>query len=284
MKKMTLILLTLMVGVLVFGCDNEKDVVYVEEDNPPAPPQGVYSVTADEAIYLYWLPVRESDVDYYRVWWSDASDGTYEVFGTTENTEYVDTDVDNGTTYYYAVTAVDQAGNESELSYENVFDTPRPEAFDQSLNEFVNYPNTSGFDLSIGQVVPYNSDNADFFVDFDPTLNAFFINVPDTMTDIQDMGYTYDFDEITYAPGDGWSYVGWVEVIVGHTYVIWTRDDHFAKVRVTYADYDNNDNIIFGWAYQVSTVDPGRMELSRPQKSDYLLRQDFDTRQMQLLR
>jgi len=284
MKKAILILLTLIPGILLFGCDDEREIVYVDEDNPPAPPQGVYTITADEEIYLFWLPVREADVDYYRVWWSDAADGTYEVFGTTENTEYVDTDVENGTTYYYAVTAVDLAGNESELSYENVFDTPRPEAYDQSISDFVNFPDVAGFDLSAGMVVPYNSAAADFYVDFDPSLNAFFLNVADTLTDIQDMGYTYDFDEITYAPEFGWSFVGWVEVIVGHTYVIWTRDDHFAKVRVTYADYDNSDNIIFDWAYQTSAVDPGRMELSRPQKNDYLLRHEFDTRQMQLIR
>lgn len=284
MKSLTMIFSIFVVGVLFLGCDNNEDIVYVDVDNPPAAPQGVYSVTADEAVYLYWNPVRENDIDYYRLWWNDEADGVYEVFDTTSNTEYVDTDVDNGTTYYYAVTAVDQAGNESELSYETVFDTPRPEAFDQSLSDYLAFPDIAGFDLSSGLVVPYNSASADVYVDYDAGLATFFLNVADTLTDIQDMGYTSDFDEITYAPGGGWSYVGWVEVIVGHTYVVWTRDDHFAKIRVTYADYDNTDNILFDWAYQVSTVDPGRMELSRPQKDDYILREDINSREMELIK
>jgi len=284
MKKAAIILVAMVLGIALVGCEDDHDVVYVDVDNPPAPPQGVFSVTGDEQVSLYWLPVREDDVDYYRVWWSDELDGLYEAFGTTEDLYYVDTDVDNGTTYYYAVTAVDLGGNESELSYENVYDTPRPEGLNQSLFDFVVFPDDAGFDLSAANVVPHNSASADFYVEYDAGLETFFLNVADEDTDIQDMGYTGDFDEITYAPADGWSYVGWVEVIEGHTYVIWTGDDHFAKIRVTYADYDNDDNIIFDWAYQTSTVDPGRMELSRPQRDEYILRSDIRSREMLLVK
>jgi len=282
MKKTITAIAAILLVMAFTGCDDNETVRYVEVDVAPATPQGVYSVTADEAIYIYWLPVRENDLAFYRVWWSDAADGVYELMGTSFDESYVDYDVTNGVTYYYAVSAVDLAGNESDLSYETIFDTPRPESFDQDLYDANYYPNSSGFDLSTGNVTAYDAASADIYIDFDESLQAFFINAVDANTDLQDMGYTYDFDEITYAPSDGWSFVGWVEIIVGHTYVIWTRDDHFAKIRVTDADYTNFDYITFDWAYQTSTTDPGRMELSRPPHADEYLK-DTKTKGMTLV-
>jgi len=281
MKKIILLSLALIVLVALVGCE-ERDVVrYVDVD--PGRPQGVYSITADEAIYIYWLPVQDNDLDYYRIWYSSSADGTYEYIGASPEESYIDNDVINGVTYYYAVSAVDKAGNESELSYETVFDTPRPESYDQDLYEFASFPAVSGFDLSAGAVTSYNSVTADVYIDYDVSLETFFLNAVDTDTDLQDMGYTEDFDEIGYAPSDGWSFVGWVEVIVGHTYIVWTRDDHFAKIRVTAVDYDNIDNITFDWAYQTSTVDPGRMELSRPQHDDDYLNHDTRTKEIEII-
>ena len=45
---------------------------------------------------------------------------------STDASRYVDDDVRNGSTYFYAVSAYDYDGNESELSPEQVYDTPRP--------------------------------------------------------------------------------------------------------------------------------------------------------------
>jgi hypothetical protein len=57
--------------------------------------------------------------------------------------------------------------------------------------------------------------------------------VPDFQTDIQDAGYASSLDAVDFAPNAGWSPTGSVELIVGHCYVVWTRDDHYAKFRVT---------------------------------------------------
>lgn len=286
MKKIMILLLVGTIFLAFVGCQDRQDrevIRYVEIDEDPARPQGVYSITADEAIYLFWLPVQDDDLDYYRIWYSSSADGVYEYIGNSIDTTYIDYDVQNGVTYYYAISAVDLANNESELSYETIFDTPRPENFDQDLYENVNFAGFSGFDLSAGAVVPDNSVAADIYIDFDTNLEAFFINAADTETDIQDMGYTEDFDEIGYAPSDGWSFVGWVEVIVGHTYIVWTRTDHFAKIRVTDADYNNFEYITFDWAYQTSTTDPGRMELSRPQHDENYLKHDIKTKEIKIV-
>ena len=283
MKKFILTSLALLTLIALVGCEERKVIRYVEIDDNPARPQGVYSITADEAIYLYWLPVQDDDLKNYRIWYSNTADGVYEYIGTSNDESYVDYDVENGVTYYYAVSAVDLANNESELSYETIFDTPRPENFDQDLYEFAVFPAISGFDLSVGAVLPYNSIAADIYIDYDMALEAFYINAADVDTDLQDMGFTEDFDEISYAPSDGWSYVGWVEVIIGHTYVIWTRNNHFAKIRVTDADYTNFEFVTIDWAYQTSSTDDGRMELSRPHHDEDYLKNDTKTKEIKIV-
>ena len=77
----------------------------------------------------------------------------------------------------------------------------------------------------------------------------------DGYTDIRDMGYLYDLDEIDWAPNSGWSPTGAEYAVAGHGYVVWTRDDHYAKFRITSIDIDG---IYFDWAYQ---IDPGNPEL-----------------------
>ena len=64
-----------------------------------------------------------------------------------------------------------------------------------------------------------------------------------------------DFDEVGWAPSDGWSDNGWLEIIQGHTYIVWTRDNHFAKMRVMSI---NSNSISFEWAFQ---TDEGKPEL-----------------------
>lgn len=237
------------------GCDDDDDnIVYVYENNPPPVPQGVYSITGDGVVYLFWTPVDDVnyDFDYYVVYRSlDPVSDYVEIATTTEASYFDDDGLQNGQTYYYAVSSVDFDGNLSDLSYEDVFDTPRPEGFNQALFDFRTFANSSGWDLSAYTSVAWNSLNCDFYLERD-TLDAglYYIHTANDLTDIQDMGWTSDFDEISYSPpaDSGWSRLRWSEVILDHTYVIWTANDHYAKIRVT-AIGDNY--IIFDWGYQV---------------------------------
>src|SRR5690554_1545315 len=109
--------IAVLVGLALTGC--EDDVVYVE-DGPPAVPTGVTTVTGDGWVEILWNPVREDDVAGYGVYRSRTLTGAYDRIATVqgmENTSYVDNDVTNGTTYFYAVDAFDRRGHESELSY-----------------------------------------------------------------------------------------------------------------------------------------------------------------------
>jgi len=83
----------------------------------------------------------------------------------------------------------------------------------------------------------------------------FYLNAGNENTDLQDMGYTETFDDIGWAPQNGWSENGWAEIILGHTYVIWTDDFRFAKMRVE-SIHDADGFVLFRWAYQTAPDNP----------------------------
>ncbi|MGE5497630.1 MAG: hypothetical protein ACM3Q2_06160, partial [Syntrophothermus sp.] len=80
-----------------------------------------------------------------------------------------------------------------------------------------------------------------------PCYNGtFYLNVWDD-SDIQAMGKTQDIYDIPTAPSRGWSPTKDTLAVIGHTYVIWTWDNHFAKIRITNI---TSERITFDWAYQ----------------------------------
>src|SRR6185295_11126319 len=117
-------------------------------------PRGVYSVTGDHQVTLHWLANSESDVAGYYVYQAPCSRGSdcpYDLVGTLNDrnaTSFVVTGLANGETWYYAVSAFDRHGNESDLSYDDVFDTTRPEGFGVTLNNASETLSQSGFDFS----------------------------------------------------------------------------------------------------------------------------------------
>ena len=216
----------------ITGCEDNV----VAFDDPPPAPQGVFTVRGDDTVFVFWLPVEASDFDHYNIYSAlDSSNGTvFDLIGTSTDESFVDADVVNGTRYYYAITAVDLAGNESLESAEYGGATPR---FQGQVTLLTNDVDTagSGFDFASEATVPFNSPAADFWIDRDGSgilyINADSIADPN-LGDVQDMGFTSSLDEIGSAPRDGWSALGYTELIEGHTYIIWTDDDRYAKVRV----------------------------------------------------
>ena len=74
-----------------------------------------------------------------------------------------------------------------------------------------------------------------------------------TDTDIQDMGLTSSIVDVSTAPASGWSATHDVVLAVGHTYVVWTHDDHYAKFRVSTL---SPNRVVFDWAYQLQQSNP----------------------------
>lgn len=255
MKRGKLLFVALL-SILLIGCDTQMNVYY--DDTPPGTPTNIRTVTGDNMVEISWSPVHSSDLSGYAVYYSYSYDGKYKLIGTTERTYFIDYGAENGVTIYYAVAAYDINGNESDLSYDVAYDTPRPEGYDNMIYDYKSYPNLSGYNFASYQLTAYNSEYTDFF--FENDNGVFYLNVWED-TDIQDMGATYDIYDITEAPLNGWvdqlpgANIKFVRAYAGHTYVIWTWDNHFAKIRVQNIAYDR---LTFDWAYQ--TVE-GNIEL-----------------------
>lgn len=242
--------------MLLSGC-NDDSVVVPRDTTPPAAPRGLYSVTGDGRATLRWLANTERDVAGYRVYMSVCATGSscpYERIGTTTGTSFVATGLANGVTRYFAVAAVDHDGNESDLTYEDVFDTPRPAGFGRMLTNYVSDPDFAGYDFSVYGVRAYDHPSTDIFYGYNGSVAQMF--AADGLTDIQDAGYASSLDAVDWAPSAGWSPTGTVELIPGHCYVVWTRDDHYAKFRVTSI---SSGQVVIDWAYQ---TDPGNPELA----------------------
>jgi hypothetical protein len=247
--------LTVLALFLVSGCNDDEHNYYVDR-TPPVEPRGLFSVTGDGRVDLYWIGNTEEDLDGYRVYWNDTPTGAYEYMATTTNAHYTDYDVVNGTTYYYAVTAYDRDGNESELSFETVSDTPRPEGFDLVLYDYNGSSYAlSGYDFSTYLRQQYNLPSTDIFYGYDNGLHVMYAWNPDPdwpSTDIQDAGYR-DLDEADDAPPDGWTEDHLVILTVGHSYFVWTRTNNYAKF---YVKEIGPGYVVLDWAYQTAPENP----------------------------
>jgi hypothetical protein len=233
--------------MIFWGCESESVPV---DTIPPFEPRGIATETGDGFVQVSWIENQEPDVVGYRVYANSTYDGTYTVVGESSGLVFVDFGATNGATTYYAVTAVDAAGNESGLSRDVAYDTPRPEGMGIALPNYLLDPAHAGYDFSTISIGPYDDDFTDIF--YESSGGTAYLNVWDD-TEIQDVGYTSSITEVPYAPLAGWSPTGDVRLILGHTYVVRTWDNHFAKVRIRSLTVAS---VTFDWAYQLQAGNP----------------------------
>ncbi len=90
-----------------------------DDMTPPAAPAGFTAEEGDGFVTLGWQANAEPDVVRYRIF-RDTTPNAETRLATllADNLSYLDTDVENGTTYYYRLRAEDASGNESEYSEE----------------------------------------------------------------------------------------------------------------------------------------------------------------------
>ncbi|HLB00356.1 MAG TPA: hypothetical protein VJO14_03130 [Bacteroidota bacterium] len=99
-------------AAIAAGC--KTNLVEVDT-TPPFAPRGIYTETGDGRVQISWFANSEPDLAAYRVYISDSYDGLYGFIGQTTAETFSDDGAANGVTVYYAVTALDRSGNESEL-------------------------------------------------------------------------------------------------------------------------------------------------------------------------
>ncbi|MGD0774362.1 MAG: hypothetical protein ABSC05_16225 [Candidatus Solibacter sp.] len=79
---------------------------------PPAAPKGLQASTAPNSIELNWERNTEDDLNGYRVYRGEGNQSLEKIADVSVVPSYSDRKVEHGKTYRYAISAVDQAGNE----------------------------------------------------------------------------------------------------------------------------------------------------------------------------
>ena len=261
------------------GCEEDRECVNCVDVTPPAVPTNVFSVTGDGFIDVYWSFLEypdERDLFAYLVWRRvvarDPSDP-----GQTAPADqdmpfqflaevavedpfdaflylYIDQDVVNSANYEYAVSSIDAAGNESELSLEVVLDTPRPEGFAMEL--IASPIEFSGFDFSgleNGRVDPTPPTTADIRVVFEDVsgLDVPFVEVArQGNVRFQDYG-NIALPWVDWAPATGYAESDKAELILDHSYIVEIRE---SPTIVNYAKFEvvgiRTNSVVIDWAYQ----------------------------------
>ncbi len=83
---------------------------------PPGIPTELKASGRDKVVELRWAKGTEEDIARYKLYRSSTPLSGFEEVSATELTVFLDRNVTNGTSYYYKISAVDLAGNESRLS------------------------------------------------------------------------------------------------------------------------------------------------------------------------
>lgn len=246
--------------------------VTVPHPTPPDPPASLEVVALDGANYLRWSANARNaaDFSFYRVYQTDS--GKIYLLGETDSEGFLDTRVQNGKTYRYHVTAVDNQGHES-LGSPHAQGTPRPDYHGEWIYAFQDEPAKSGFrfprDETTDPILSGTSPDRHFRLEVNAQgwwlvpgpgveLHATFFETkalkcgPAADRDCKSVdrapltGYTFQalplYSQVTYilrVPGEG----GGV---------------HYGAIRVTLLGFDQRGKalMIFDWAFQLQAGNP----------------------------
>ncbi len=289
--------LTIALLALVGGCETE-DCINCIDLPPPVVPTGVHSISGDNLVIVQWYDISYHPYDgnynanveryfiysrFYQEGDEYDADRQFELIGdvawngnfdpTSGLHWFEDDDAVNGERYEYAVAAVNSAGSESALSYELVIDAPLYHSLApvQLFDIAGDFPQWSGFDFSLmddGRNISTPGFNADIEIHFQGGVP--YVHATRTSVHIQDFGVFTDgsgqviFEGVSWAPADGYSSTGVLELIEGHIYVLeivdYPQGMHYAKFGVTEI---GPGFVKIIWAYQIIE---GLPELSIPGK------------------
>jgi hypothetical protein len=212
------------------------------------------SFTGNGQVVLVWE--APEDVESYNVYALIEETDDFEVIAITTSTAFLDTDVINGETYRYRVTAVDFDGDESDFSNE-VFDTPRPDGLNFLLASVQSDPATAAFDFAVERVVSATSPTAAFHFEevggvprILPLNGAEVVRLEEPVDQLGDVNFA---PESGYLPDP-------VQAFVGSAYVFRISRGSarfFAVIRVSHIA---PGVLVFDWAFQ---TDEGNRELLR---------------------
>lgn len=111
----------LITGMLIKDTGNATEWVDVLgpvtiDTTPPDMPKGLSVIGRDRIVDLKWSKNVDKDIGKYKIYRSITPLTGYREVGSTELTTFQDKNLENETSYYYKVAALDLAGNESKLA------------------------------------------------------------------------------------------------------------------------------------------------------------------------
>jgi hypothetical protein len=249
--------------------------VRVPQAVPPPVPTQIAVVALDDANYVRWGTNARSasDFAYYRVWL--FSQGSSFLLGETDSEGFLDLLAENGKTYSYFVTSVDDLGHESQGS-QAAAGTPRPDFTSERVYDHFDLPGSSGFRFQQSEdsepILSGNSSSRHFRLEVD--ADGWWL-VPGPNTAVYPSGFITTALKcgaaadktcvaLEQAPASGYE-VRDLGLAPQTTYVLRVRGDdgqnHYAAIRVQLlgSDGTGRDLMIFDWAYQLQ---PGNVNLA----------------------
>jgi hypothetical protein len=246
--------------------------VSVPEPVPPPVPSGMEVIALDGANYLRWAANARSEGDFshYRVYL--FLDGDSFFLGETDSEGFLDLLVENGSTYEYFVTSMDDQGHESEGS-PAAEGTPRPDYHGEVLFDFFVEPQVSGFVFRASEdenpIVSGSDPSRHFRLETDA---AGFWLVPGPGVTVHRFGFETTALKcgvaadascvaLDVAPTSDYAAQD-LELIPQTTYVVRVPAGggqvRYAAVRVDLLGFDQDDTplVIFDWAYQLQAGNP----------------------------
>jgi len=230
---------------------------------------GVTSISRDGQVTLLWDEPKEGvTISLFKIsrGRSIADLDSIGIVDVNYNS-YEDEQVSNGTTYVYAISAFDHRWNESGISFDVAYDTPRPEGYDLTLNynheDSINSLNGINFSRYL-----YGSSGMVTYAAQDPETDIYYMYVLNAETHKTHYFYCYDigtkikyFDEPTSSLQDvdnglegSWDIDGIIEVTDSlNSYIVLTKDNHYAHIRITSIA---ESSLTLDWAYQMQAGNP----------------------------
>lgn len=247
---------------------------------PPPEPGQLEVIALDGANYLRWNDAARAaaDFSFYRVYlWLD---GTSFLLGETDSQGFLDELAENGLTYEYFVSAVDEFGHESEGSA-LAEGTPRPDYHGEFLYDYFAVPELSGFifqdDESFVPVVDGDDGFRHFRLETD--ADGWWL-VPGPGVTVYPFGFETsalkcgpgsdaDCVSLEVAPASGYQAVD-VNLEQQTTYVMQVPGAdgllRYAVLRVELLGFDetNAPLMIFDWAFQLQVGNPNLLRQDPP--------------------
>ena len=246
-------------------------VVDVPIATPPPLPDGPFVIAMDNANYVTWGVASRgaADFSHYKVY-QDLGTEAF-LLGETDSEGFIDLLAQNGDTYQYFVTAVDELGHESDGSV-LAEGTPRPDFHGEWVYDRVTHPAQSGFrfveDEATDPLRGGSDTDTHFWLETDVDgwwlvagAGTTFHRDPFATTALTCGPASDEFcADVPVAPASNYSAAD-LPVNAQESYVFRVVGDdgeiHYGVIRVEFVGFDGPDAImIFDWAYQLQPGNP----------------------------